>query len=89
MQIDWKIEYDKKTANCSLMEVNIIETNRTLSQEFEEHKVAVGFEKSPSKRKFFCKITRMDGSLWEDKEILPTYGDKLGEIFDEAKWDNL
>jgi len=88
MQIDWKIDYKKKTASCPLLEVAIKETNRKLNQEFKQHKVAIGFEKESSQRRFFCKITRMDGSLWEDKELLPNYGIQLGNIFDEDSWDN-
>lgn len=88
MKIDWKIDYKKKTASCELLEVEIKETKRTLSQEFKQHKVAVGFEKEDTQRKYFCKITRMDGSLWEDQKLLPNYGILLGEIFDEGKWDS-
>ncbi|MCK5110654.1 MAG: hypothetical protein KAQ94_03960 [Arcobacteraceae bacterium] len=88
MNIDWKVDYKNKTASCPLLEVEIKETNKTLAQEFNNHKVAVGFEKAPSQRKYFCKITRMDGSLWEDKELLPNYGIQLGDIFDEDNWDN-
>ncbi len=88
MDINWKIDYKKKTAVCELLEVEIKETTKTLRQEFNKHKVAIGFEKIPSQRKYFCKITRMDGSLWEDKDLLPNYGIKLGDIFDESRWDN-
>jgi len=87
MEIDWKIDYDKKTAVSELIEVNIEETKRTLGHEFKEHKVAIAFEKNISKRRFFCKITRMDGRLWEDQDILPQYGDALGDMFDEEQWD--
>ncbi len=88
MGIDWKVDYKKKIATCSLLEVEIKETLKTLRQEFNKHKVAIGFEKTPSQRKYFCKITRMDSSLWEDKELLETYGIQLGNIFDETNWDN-
>ncbi len=87
MQVDWKIDYDKKTADSDLIEVKIEETKRTLGHEFKEHKVAIAFEKDLSKRRFFCKITRMDGSLWEDQEILPQYGNALGDISAEEIWD--
>lgn len=87
MQVDWKIDYDKKIAESELIEVKIEETKRTLGHEFKEHKMAIAFEKAPSQRRFFCKITRMDGSLWEDQEILPQYGNALGDIFDEEQWD--
>ncbi len=88
MEIDWKIDYKKKIATSSLIEVEIKETNKTLRQEFNTHKVAIGFEKVPSQRKYFCKITRMDSSIWDDKELLESYGIKLGNIFDENSWDN-
>ncbi len=88
MKINWKIDYKKKTASCPLLEVEIKETNRKLTQEFKQHKMAIGFEKIDSQRRYFCKITRMDGSLWEDQELLPSYGTQLGDIFNEKLWDN-
>ena len=87
MEIDWKIDYKKQTASSELLEVEIRETTKSLDQEFKKHKMAIAFEKTSSKKRYFCKITRIDGSLWEDQKLLPKYGIQLGDIFDEENWD--
>lgn len=87
MEIKWKIDYKKKIATSELLEVEIDETKKSLAQEFRKHKVAIGFEKNDTNRKYFCKVTRIDGSLWEESDLLPNYGIELEKVFDEESWD--